>query len=43
MKKPVYDITAPVQRMTKTAAFLVATALSIPVFIMLSVIEWLWL
>ncbi|MFT6023733.1 MAG: hypothetical protein ACI9PY_001851 [Ascidiaceihabitans sp.] len=43
MKTPVYGLTARVQRMTKTAAFLLATVLSIPVFVILSVIDWLWL
>jgi len=32
---------APAPRMTKAAAFLVATALSVPVFILLNCIAWL--
>lgn len=33
-------IAAP--RMTKAAAFLVATALSVPVFVLLTLAQWLW-
>ncbi|WP_300030894.1 hypothetical protein [uncultured Roseobacter sp.] len=45
MKKSetVFGICAPAPRMTKTAAFLLATVLSVPVFVVLTVIDWLWL
>ncbi|MFT4961980.1 MAG: hypothetical protein ACI92Z_003075 [Paracoccaceae bacterium] len=39
----VYGILVRAPRMTKAAAFLLATALAIPVFTVLSVIDWLWL
>jgi hypothetical protein len=38
----VYGVRVRVQRLTKTAAVLVATGLSVPVFVVLSVIDWLW-
>ena len=38
----VYGVLVPAPRMTKAAAFLLATALAIPVFVLLSVIDWLW-
>lgn len=41
--KAVQGITAPGPRLTKSAALLAAILLSIPVFIVLSVIDWLWL
>ncbi|MBO9402212.1 hypothetical protein J7412_15420 [Shimia sp. R9_3] len=40
---PVYGQTAPSAKWTKAAALLLAIGLSIPVFLVLSVIEWLWL
>ena len=43
MKNAVYGQKIPVQRMTKTAALLLATVLAVPVFLILSVIDWLWL
>ena len=43
MKNKVYGQNIPVQRMTKTAAVLLATVLAVPVFIILSLIDWLWL
>ncbi|WP_339766426.1 hypothetical protein [uncultured Pseudosulfitobacter sp.] len=39
MKKSVYGITATAPRITKTAAILLATALSVPAFAILSLIE----
>ncbi|WP_258547085.1 MULTISPECIES: hypothetical protein [Roseobacteraceae] len=39
----VYGHTAPTPRITKAAALLGATALSIPVFLVLSLIDWLYL
>lgn len=36
-------VTASAPRPTRAAAFLLATALSIPVFVVLSVVEWLLL
>ncbi|WP_298969766.1 hypothetical protein [uncultured Roseobacter sp.] len=42
MKKTVQGVAAPAPRMTKTAAFLIATGMSIPVFAILSLVEWLW-
>ncbi|WP_257883651.1 hypothetical protein [Roseobacter insulae] len=42
MKKTVQGVSAPAPRMTKTAAFLIATGMSIPVFAILTVVEWLW-
>lgn len=38
----VQGIFAPAPRMTKTAAFLIATALSIPVFLALTLAQWLF-
>ncbi|WP_298835572.1 hypothetical protein [uncultured Roseobacter sp.] len=38
----VLGVSAPSTRVTKTAAFLVAAALSVPVFAILSVVDWLW-
>ncbi|WP_227269416.1 hypothetical protein [Roseobacter weihaiensis] len=45
MKKAnsVLGVTAPSPRLTKTAAFLVAAALSIPVFLVLTLVELIWL
>ncbi|MDW3184338.1 MULTISPECIES: hypothetical protein [unclassified Roseobacter] len=43
MKKTVQGVAAPAPRMTKTTAFLIATGLSIPVFAILTLIDWLWL
>ncbi|MEM9636991.1 MAG: hypothetical protein AAGA94_05045 [Pseudomonadota bacterium] len=43
MKKTVQGVSAPAPRMTKTAAFLIATGMSIPVFAILTLIERLWL
>ncbi len=37
----VHGIYAPAPRMTKTAAFLIATALSAPVFLFLTLAQWL--
>ncbi|WP_298912479.1 hypothetical protein [uncultured Roseobacter sp.] len=42
MKKTVQGISAPAPRLTKTAAFLIATGMSIPVFAVLTLVEWLW-
>jgi len=39
MKKSVYGITVTAPRMTRTAAILLATGLSIPTFVILSVLE----
>lgn len=39
----VYGKTISDPRLTKAAALLLATALSIPVFVVLSLIDWLWL
>ncbi|WP_255456118.1 hypothetical protein [Tropicibacter sp. Alg240-R139] len=39
----VYGKSAASARMTKTAALLLAVALSVPVFAGLSLIDWLWL
>ncbi|MBV1926088.1 MAG: hypothetical protein KUG62_02960 [Rhodobacteraceae bacterium] len=38
----VYGITVRAPRMTKAAAFLLATALAIPVWLILSLVNWLW-
>jgi hypothetical protein len=37
----VQGLAAPAPRITKAALFLVATALSIPVYLVLSVIDWI--
>lgn len=37
--QPVCGVHAPAPRLTKTAAFLVALALSVPVFVVASVLE----
>ncbi|MGC3936754.1 hypothetical protein ACOTTU_03000 [Roseobacter sp. EG26] len=42
MKKTVQGLSAPAPRLTKTAAFLIATGMSIPVFAVLTLVEWLW-
>lgn len=42
MKKTVQGVTAPAPRMTKTAAFLIATGMSIPVFALLTLAEWMF-
>ena len=39
---PVRGVTAPSVRPTAYAAWLVAVALSMPVFVVLSVIDWIW-
>lgn len=39
---PVCGVTAPSVRPTAYAAWLVAVALSVPVFVVLSVIDWIW-
>ncbi|UOA27059.1 hypothetical protein DSM107133_01770 [Pseudosulfitobacter sp. DSM 107133] len=39
MKKPVYGITATAPRMTRSAAVLLATGLSIPTFAILTLVE----
>ncbi|GAB5437066.1 hypothetical protein [Falsiruegeria mediterranea] len=39
----VYGKSAPSPRMTKVAALLLAIGLSVPVFVVLSLIDWLWL
>lgn len=43
MKKPntVHGVTAPAPRPTKAATMLLACTVSVPVFIFLSLIEWL--
>jgi len=38
----VFGLSAPTPRMTKTAAFLLATVLSVPVFILLTLGQWLF-
>lgn len=43
MEKTVQGIAAPGPRLTKSAALLIAIVLSVPVFTVLSVIDWLWL
>lgn len=40
---PVYGQTAASAKWTKSAALSLATGLSVPVFLVLSVIDWLWL
>ncbi|WP_272874423.1 hypothetical protein [Pseudaestuariivita rosea] len=40
MSKRVYGISAPTPRITKTAAFLVATVISVPVFVLLTLVDW---
>ncbi|MEP1328784.1 hypothetical protein [Pseudophaeobacter sp.] len=42
-KSTIMGQVAPNPRLTKTAAFLVATGLSIPVFVLLSLLDWLFL
>ncbi|WP_270729106.1 hypothetical protein [Shimia sp. Alg240-R146] len=39
----VYGQTAPASKMTWAVPALVATVVAVPVFVLLSVIEWLWL
>jgi len=39
----VQGVMAPAPRMTKAAALLLAVAISVPVFVVLSVVDWLWL
>ncbi len=39
----VYGHIAPCARMTKTAAMLIAVLLAIPVFVILSVVDWVFL
>ncbi|MGK7755011.1 hypothetical protein [Roseovarius sp. C03] len=39
---PVRGVRAPTVRPTLYAAWLVAVAVSVPVFVVLSVFEWLW-
>ncbi|MFT7594517.1 MAG: hypothetical protein ACI8R4_001838 [Paracoccaceae bacterium] len=39
----VQGVAAPAPRMTKAAALLLALAISVPVFAVLSVVDWLWL
>jgi hypothetical protein len=41
-RKPVRGVTAPSVRPTFYAAWLVAAALSVPVFVVLSVIDLIW-
>ncbi|WP_275113679.1 hypothetical protein [Roseobacter cerasinus] len=43
MKKSAKSIAAPAPRLTKTAAALIAMGMSIPVFAILTLIEWIWL
>ena len=43
MKKHTKSIAAPAPRLTKTAAALIAVGMSIPVFAILTLIEWIWL
>lgn len=45
MKKAssVLGVTAPSPRLTKTAAFLAASVFSIPVFVVLTLVERVWL
>ncbi|MBV1894913.1 MAG: hypothetical protein KUG70_00550 [Rhodobacteraceae bacterium] len=38
----VYGIAVRGPRMTKAAAFLLAAALAVPVFLILNLIDWLW-
>ncbi|WP_262504549.1 hypothetical protein [Ruegeria intermedia] len=40
--KTVLGRTIPSPRVTRAAAFLLAAALSVPVFVVLSVADWLW-
>lgn len=40
--KPVRGVTAPSVRPTAYAAWLLAVALSVPVFAVLSLIDWIW-
>ncbi|MDW3222152.1 MAG: hypothetical protein R8G34_04580 [Paracoccaceae bacterium] len=42
MKKTVQGVSAPAPRMTKTAAFLIAAGVSFPVFVILTLVDWLW-
>jgi len=39
----VQGVLAPAPRMTRAAALLLAVAISVPVFVVLSVVDWLWL
>ncbi|WP_375227942.1 hypothetical protein [Roseobacter sp. S98] len=39
----IQGVHAPATRVTRTAAFIVAAALSVPVFVILSLVDWLWL
>lgn len=39
----VFGKSIPAPRMTKAAALLLATAFSVPVFVILSLMDWLWL
>ncbi|WP_216647211.1 hypothetical protein [Roseovarius sp. THAF9] len=41
-RKPVRGVDAPSVRPTAYAAWLVAVVLSVPVFVVLSVIDWIW-
>ena len=40
---PVMGQIAPGPKWTKASALLLASALALPVFVILSVVEWLWL
>ncbi|EEX10544.1 hypothetical protein SL1157_2604 [Ruegeria lacuscaerulensis ITI-1157] len=40
--KTVFGQTIPSPRVTRAAVFLLAIALSVPVFVVLSVADWLW-
>ncbi|MEP2640229.1 hypothetical protein [Roseobacter sp.] len=42
MKKTAKGIAAPAPRLTKTAAFLIAVGMSIPVFALLTLVDQLW-
>lgn len=39
----VYGQTAPTPKVTLAAAVLLAAVLSVPVFVVLTVVEWIWL